>query len=508
MNEENNNLENVNVQTDPLVAVSYPSMETGSFVEPVYTPPVEEPVQMAGPVQTMAPVQEVEAVPMPAPVQEAQPIEMPTPVQEVEAVPMPAPVQEVEAVPMPAPVQEVQPVQMAVPVGEVQPVQEEVQVQEVQPVQMMTPVEEQTQSNTFIEPTMEANEPVMPTINESASFGVLKPPTEHFEEPNPDQGLPFINNDSQDSFKPIGLDSGQTLASIANEHRAARVEGPIDLNHDGVADQGIQTEPNNPLPPPKIKKKKKGGILIYAVIGLALFAGISFIYINNPFGDNLEGEPKKSNNKIEIFKDGSDSISGVYSLEDDKSIIVCQNTDYSLFIFKDSNDVRLEYGIIDESGAKIKTLLNDYKITFKDDTMIVDTEDTNYKAGIYELKEKIDIDKCYSDFIGDPKYLEDPYNGIYQSEDNNKILLYRTGENTFYILSFKDLISEEIQLLDKELGYIDSNKIEDPFIKIEDNKLIIGEDHKYTSGEYERLSFIDKNTIISTKGEYNSLLVK
>ena len=118
-------------------------------------------------------------------------------------------------------------------------------------------------------------------------------------------------------------------------------------------------------------------LVIFLVLALAIGGGVAYIYIYNPFGDNPQGEPTKSNNQIDIFKDASDTITGTYK-SDNGFIGICNAGKYGYANIKTNTGKTVElYGTIKDGVFEYHSNGIDYVIELDDERVELDTNDSS-----------------------------------------------------------------------------------------------------------------------------------
>ena len=361
-------------------------------------------------------------------------------------------------------------------------------------------------------PTIKEEEPVFvsPTpevVNNSSPFGLAPP----------------VNNaamgDPNNNFSPIGLSEGQTLSSIAKEHRAARVEGPIDENHDGVADQTEEKEEEQTeeeiekslekkyVKKPEHVKKRKGisSIFVFLFFGLAVAGGVWYVYTYNPFGDNLEGEPTKTNNQIEIFRGVADTITGTYKNENG-TIGICNANGNAYVSINPSEGAPIElYGTILEGKFEYHSAGIDYIINIDDEEIELDTNDTSLTGGVFKVEEKLDIDDCYKTY-NDVVLSDNKASGIYTGTNRKALVNVIDKDNIMVMLYSADyrLINNvtlgDTEVIDdiKNLNIRESDKI----VFNTDGFEILSEDETI-KGSYKKLEKVTTKDMITFYTEYN-----
>ena len=360
-------------------------------------------------------------------------------------------------------------------------------------------------------PTVKEVEPVLvspnPTVEKSSSPFGLAPPVN-----NASMG------DTNNGFTPVGLSEGQTLSSIASEHRAARVEGPIDENHDGVADQTENKEEQTEeeiekslekkyVKRPQHVRKRKGisSIFVFLFFGLAIAGGVWYVYTYNPFGDNLEGEPTKSNNQIEIFKGVSDTITGVYKNENG-TIGFCNAGTYGFAsISSDENTFIGLFGTIKDDKFEYHAGTIDYVITLDDEEIKLETNDTSLTGGVFKAEEKLDIDECYEKYYGEV-LSDNKASGIYTSDKGKVFINVLDKEDIIVMLYsgdtklFNNATLGDTEVIDdiKNLSINNNDKIVFNNEGIE----ILSEDETI-KGSYKKLEKVTTKDMIAFYGEYN-----
>ena len=362
-----------------------------------------------------------------------------------------------------------------------------------------------------------------PTIREEEQPAFVSPTPEINNSSSPFGLAPPVNNasmgDNNNNFTPIGLSEGQTLSSIAKEHRAARVEGPIDENHDGVADEEKkEEEPTEEeiekslekkyVKRPQHVRKRKGisSIFVFLFFGLAIAGGVWYVYTYNPFGDNLEGEPTKSNNQIEIFRGGVDTISGTYKNENG-TIGICNAGSYAYVSITHNDKDPIEiYGTIKESKFESHNGEIDYTISIDDDEIKLDTNNTDLIGGTFKVEDKLDIDECYETY-NDVELSKNKATGLYTS-NNGKVLINVIDKDNIMVALYNDdhrLINNvtlgETEVIDdiKNLNI----RVDDKIVFNAEGFELLSEDESI-KGSYKKLEKVNTKDLINFYGEFNN----
>ena len=171
-----------------------------------------------------------------------------------------------------------------------------------------------------------------------------------------------------------------------------------------------------PVPKKEVKKMDKGkelGLIVLFIGILLIVAGISFL---NLYPEDTTTTSNNENN----------SFSGIYTKENIEVKIYQKDDDKLSYTINGAGTFQ---GTADISGKEAKGELIDTNFTFtiSKKGINIDTNEDSIPKGDYEKTSDYTMNDYYKDVIGDPKYLESEYNGVFKN-GNNKILLFQTGE--------------------------------------------------------------------------------
>ena len=370
---------------------------------------------------------------------------------------------------------------------------------------------------------------INPEVKE-VNTNILKPPTVKDEEVPVNRvepvsepvSQPFglsapVNNvqveepveETENKFIPAGIPEGESLTSIANEHIIAGVDGPIKAPEptEEEIEASLEKAYVNKERPKHVKKRKGiSGLVIFLVLALAIGGGVAYIYIYNPFGDNPQGEPTKSNNQIDIFKDASDTITGTYK-SDNGFIGICNAGKYGYANIKTNTGKTVElYGTIKDGVFEYHSNGIDYVIELDDERVELDTNDSSLIGGFYKTDNKLDIEDCYKTY--NDTLSKNIRSGIYISGDRKILINVIDKDNIMFMLHSGEIkLINNVTLTDNEV--IDDIKnlninVSDKVVFNEIGLDILSEDESI-KGTYKKLDNMDIKDIIVFYGEFNNI---
>ena len=270
------------------------------------------------------------------------------------------------------------------------------------------------------------------------------------------------------------------------------------------------------------KNKKTGLIVLLIGIALIISAVVYTIFGTNLLKNTKDTKNNENNETISIDENAADNLVGIYANSKDKIAIhrldngklsyVVGDTFKGTAKMVDEKTARSEKDIKEKSSLEFKLVEDGIEFSYKSNDNTVSVEKGLYNKILEYSKEDV-----YSEFLGNPIYLESICSGLYTSSDGTELYVIQTDENNLTVRlksNEKNLFKEDFIMtkdhkiisylsndeskIDYELN-ISVNSLEDKKLKVTVNKSVVGEKetNKIFDSEYKFVKNITVEDVIN-----------
>lgn len=233
------------------------------------------------------------------------------------------------------------------------------------------------------------------------------------------------------------------------------------------------------------------------IFSLLIIVGLIFVGFG-VYKGFIEEKPKEEQPKQEevikkvysgVYQNG-DAIIKFYQKKDDSVLFNLDKAEYSVTF-----DGKITNNIVENS-----ILENTYKVTFNDNTLTLETNDTNLTNATYNKISDYTINNYYSDNYGNESFLNSKYNGEFKQGDITAYL-YQKDEKTVRVSISKGFNSQDLEYEIKDDNHLYTEMFEKKYeIEFKDNtftfKETSTEKNKVFDGTYTKVKTLTMEEII------------